>query len=120
MMKKVAFLAGLLLLLSVGFSHAQSNCSYVIVSTGGYSQAQIDQAFSGAKLDSYRQKTVRRPMRFTNGAEVHLLSATEMQQANCPVNGTLAMEDSAPLDPSRRFEIHPAGIIYEVTEASGK
>lgn len=119
-MKKVAFLAGLLLLVFVGFVHSQSNCSYVIVSTGGYSQAQIDQAFAGANLDSYRQKTVRRAMHFTNGAEVHLLSATELQQANCPVNGTLAMEDSAPLDPNRRFEIHPAGIIYEVTEAIGK
>lgn len=120
MMKKMALMAGFLLLVLSHFAHAQSNCSYMIVSTGSYSQAQIDQAFSSAKLDSYRQKTVRRVMHFTNGAEVHLLSATELQQSNCPVNGTLALDDQAPLDPNRRFEIHPAGIIYEVTEASGK
>jgi hypothetical protein len=95
----------------------QTNCSYVIVSVGGYTQAQIDQAFSTARLDAYRLKTGRRSMQFTNGAEIHLYSATELQNMNCPVNAMLAMEDDAPLDPTRRFEIHPSGVIIEPVQA---
>jgi hypothetical protein len=96
---------------------AQSNCSYVVISTGNYSLSQVDAAFSAANLDAYRKKTIRRTMLFTNGAEVELLSASEMQANQCPVNGTLALEDNVVLDPQRRFEIHPAGVIVEPAQA---
>jgi hypothetical protein len=96
---------------------AQTNCSYVVVATGGYTQAQIDQAFSAANLDSYRKKTVRRTMLFSNGAEIQLLSATELQIMNCPVNGALAIDDNQPLDPGRRFEIHSSGVLLESVTA---
>jgi hypothetical protein len=95
----------------------QSNCSYLVVDNGGYSLAQIDQAFAQASLDAYRLKSIRRTMKFTNGAEVELYSATELQNQGCPVNGTLAMEDNTPLDAARRFEIHPSGVIYEPVQA---
>lgn len=101
----------------VGRLSAQSNCSYVVVSTGTYTLSQIDQALGSAKLDSYRKQTLRRVLLFTNGAEIQLLSASELQSSNCPVNGTLAMDDSQPLDPNRRFEIHPSGVIMETTTA---
>lgn len=92
---------------------AQSNCSYVVVNAGTYTQHQIDQAFGAARLDSYRKRTIRRSMFFVNGAEIQLLSALEMTTSGCPVNQLEAMEDSAPLDPNRKFEIHPAGVIFE-------
>lgn len=115
---KYAWVALLLVLCTfAGQLSAQSNCSYVIISTGAYSRQQIDQAFLGANLDSYRKKTVRRPMLFTNGAEVQLYSAAELPTMNCPVNGTLAMEDNEVLDPARRFEIHPSGILFESVQA---
>jgi hypothetical protein len=121
MYKKHCFLVFLIAFL-LGANHvlAQSNCSYVVISTGGYSLSQIDQAFSAARLDAYRKKTVRREMHFTNGAEVHLLSASELQSQNCPVNGTLAMEDNQPLDPGRLFEIHPSGVIIASVQAEYK
>jgi hypothetical protein len=103
-----------------GKMNAQGNCSYVVISTGTYSVGQIDAAFSAANLDAYRKKTVRRAMLFSNGAEVHLLSASEMQTNNCTVNGTVAMEDNVPLDPNRRFEIHPTGVIVEPVQATYK
>lgn len=95
----------------------QTNCSYLVVTTGGYTQAQIDQAFANAKLDAYRFKNVRRTMLFTNGAEVHLYSATELQNMGCASNGTVAMDDNMPLDPTRRFEIHSSGYIIEPAQA---
>ena len=91
----------------------QTNCSYITINNGGYSQTQIEQAFSNANLDSYRKRTVRRSMIFSNGAEVQLLSALEMTTNGCPVDPLKAMEDSAPLDPNRRFEIHASGVIVE-------
>ena len=100
-----------------GKLNAQSNCSYVVISTGNYSLSQVDAAFSAANLDAYRKKTIRRTMLFTNGAEIQLLSASEMQANQCPVNGTLALEDNVLLDPQRRFEIHPAGVIVEPAQA---
>ena len=96
---------------------AQTNCSYVIVANGAYTQVQIDQAYGAATLDAYRLKTLRRSMKFTNGAEVQLYAADELQAMNCPVNSALAMEDNTPLDPDRRFEIHPSGVIYEAVQA---
>ena len=96
---------------------SQTNCSYLTVATGGYTQAQIDQAFAQANLDSYRFKTLRRSMRFTNGAEVQLYSASELQTQGCVVNGTIAMDDNVALDPARRFEILPSGMIYEPVQA---
>jgi hypothetical protein len=111
----IVFLLAFFLMFS--YLQAQSNCSYVVVSTGGYTLAQVDAAFSGADLDAYRKKTIRRSMTFSNGAEVQLLSASEMQTMNCPVNGLLAMDDNTPLDPNRRFEIHPSGVIFESVQA---
>jgi hypothetical protein len=96
---------------------AQANCSYVIVANGGYTQAQIDQAFGAANLDGYRLKTLRRAMKFANGAEVQLYAADELQVMQCPVNSGLAMDDNTPLDPDRRFEIHASGVIYESVQA---
>lgn len=107
----------LVMILMCGHLQAQSNCSYIVISTGTYTLPEVDAAFSAANLDAYRKKTVRRSMQFTNGAEIHLLSASEMQTMNCPVNGTLAMDDNEPLDPARRFEIHPSGVIFEPSQA---
>ncbi len=111
------------LILLLGFfclgqqAFGQSNCSYLILNPGGYTQAQIDQAMGSASLDGYRLKTLRRSLNFTNGAEVQLYSADELQNMSCPVNSGLAMDDDTPLDPSRRFDIHPSGIIYESAQA---
>lgn len=96
---------------------AQSNCSYLIVANGGYTTLQIDQAMGAAQLDAYRFKTIRRPMKFANGAEVALYAADELQTMGCAVDSGIAMDDNTALDPNRRFEIHPSGVIYEVTEA---
>lgn len=115
---KIGFLLLLLCLFSLGQTAlAQTNCSYVTVSNGNYTQAQIDQALGAANLDGYRLKTLRRSMKFTNGAEVQLYAADELQLMNCPVNSGLAMDDNTPLDPDRRFEIHPTGVIYESVQA---
>ena len=103
-------------LLPIGLA-AQSNCSYLIVAPGGYTSLQIDQAMGAAQLDAYRFKTLRRAMKFANGAEVALYAADELQTMGCPVNRAIAMDDNIALDPNRRFEIHPSGVIYEVTEA---
>lgn len=114
-------LLGLLFLLGClmagGKALAQTNCSYTIISLGTYTQVEVDQAFANAKLDAYRFKTLRRTMRFTNGAEVELFSASELQSMGCQVDGLLAMEDTTPLDPARRFEIHASGYIIEPVQA---
>jgi hypothetical protein len=96
---------------------SQSNCSYLTVSTGSYTPSQIDQAFAQADLDAYRFKTLRRSMKFSNGAEVQLYSAAELQTQGCTVNGAIAMDDNIVLDPARRFEILPGGVIYESVQA---
>lgn len=105
------------LVVSSKWMYGQGNCSYVVVSLGGYTQLQVDQAFANADLDAYRMKTARRPMLFANGAQVELLSATEMQASHCPVNSALAMEDNVALDPNRRFDIHASGVIVELVQA---
>lgn len=112
---------GLLLILaivSLGQSvFAQVNCSYVVVQTGGYTVAQIDQAFAAADMDPYRMKTLRRTLVFSNGAEVQLLSADEVLNLGCQVNSAVVMDDNVVLDPQRRFEIHSSGVIYESVQA---
>lgn len=107
----------LLILLGVmwalGEVSAQSNCSYVIISNGGYTQVQIDQAFANASLDAYRFKGQRRTLEFANGAKVALLSSSELQANGCAVDASQAMEDHVVLASGKLFDIHPSGIIME-------